>query len=83
MRMLTLLTFELIFGDQYAYFEDFKLIIPDSTERIFSCKLSARAKKKYKMGRRSALWHIGDTLEFTLPPASHVQMDTSWAPFMN
>ena len=60
------LTFEIIFGRHYPYFTDFKLIIPDSSKRSFSCRLSADGKKKYKTGRRGALFQMGDTLHFKL-----------------
>ena len=56
------LTFEMIFGRHYPYFADFKLVIPDSSKRSFRCRLSADGKKKYKTGRRGALFQIRETL---------------------
>ena len=60
------LTFERIFQSNYQYFTDYRLISPDESKRSFSCTLSPAGKKKFKTGRRGALWHIGEMLSFTL-----------------
>jgi hypothetical protein len=60
------LTFQTVFGQYFHYFTDFKMVTPDNTKRSFSCRLSTEGKKKYKTGRRGALFHVGETLSFNL-----------------
>lgn len=58
------LNLELIFKHDHVCFEDFKMISPDTANASCSFRLSKIGLKKFKTGRRGALFHLGEIRSF-------------------